>query len=55
MGVVPTSEKAMAAADSLVGILIAGGLHPQVAAWAVDLLPLYVGGVVRGEHPRAGR
>ena len=33
MGVVPTSEKAMAAADSLVGILITGGLHPQVAAW----------------------
>ncbi|HSS67246.1 MAG TPA: TetR/AcrR family transcriptional regulator [Nocardioidaceae bacterium] len=45
MGVVPTSEKAMVAADSMVGILIEGGLHPQVAAWAVDLLPLYVAAV----------
>jgi AcrR family transcriptional regulator len=45
MGVVPTSEKAMRAADSLLGILLAGGLHPQVAAWAVDLLPLYVSAI----------
>ena len=42
MGVVPTSENALAAADSLLGMLLAGGLHPQVAAWACDLLPLYV-------------
>jgi AcrR family transcriptional regulator len=45
MGVVPTSEKAMRAADALLGILLAGGIHPQVAAWAVDLLPLYVSAV----------
>jgi AcrR family transcriptional regulator len=45
MGVVPTSEKAMAAADSLLGVLLAGGIHPQVAAWAVDLLPLYVSAI----------
>ena len=29
--------------ERMLGILIAGGVPPQVAAWACDLLPLYVG------------
>jgi AcrR family transcriptional regulator len=45
MGVVPTSEKAMQAADAVLGIFLAGGIHPQVAAWAADLLPLYVSAI----------
>jgi AcrR family transcriptional regulator len=53
LGTVPTSEKAMAAADALLGILLAGDLHPQVAAWACDLLPLYVSAISFEESIRA--
>ena len=42
MGVVPTSENALAAADSLLGMLLAGGLHPAGGGLGCDLLPLYV-------------
>ena len=50
MGMVPTSENALAAADNLLGMLLAGGLHPQVAAWACDLLPLYVTAITFEEN-----
>jgi AcrR family transcriptional regulator len=53
IGNVPTSEKALAAADSMLGALIAGGMQPQVAAWACDLLPLYVTAVSFEENVRA--
>jgi AcrR family transcriptional regulator len=54
IGNVPTSEKALVISDSLLGALIAGGMHPQVAAWACDLLPLYVTAVSFEESIRAG-
>jgi AcrR family transcriptional regulator len=53
LGNVPTSEKPLAAADALLGVLIAGGMHPQVAAWACDLLPLYVTAISFEESIRA--
>jgi len=36
----PSSERMMLGADHLLGLLIAGGVGPQDAAWACDILPL---------------
>lgn len=36
----PTSEHTMVGADHLMGLLVAGGVTPQDAAWACDILPL---------------
>jgi AcrR family transcriptional regulator len=38
----PTTENALAGAESLLGILLAGGIASQDAAWAVDILMLIV-------------
>jgi AcrR family transcriptional regulator len=38
----PTTENALAGAESLLGILLVGGIAPQDAAWAVDILMLIV-------------
>jgi len=38
----PTTENALAGAESLLGILLAGGIAPQDASWAVDILMLIV-------------
>jgi AcrR family transcriptional regulator len=38
----PTSENALAGAENLLGILLAGGIDPQDAAWACDILTLIV-------------
>jgi AcrR family transcriptional regulator len=38
----PTTENALAGAESLLGLLLAGGIAPQDAAWAVDILMLIV-------------
>jgi AcrR family transcriptional regulator len=38
----PTTENALDGAESLLGILLAGGIGPQDAAWAVDILMLIV-------------
>jgi hypothetical protein len=38
----PTTENALAGAESLLGILLAGGITSQDAAWAVDILMLIV-------------
>ena len=38
----PTTENALAGAESLLGILLAGGVTSQDAAWAVDILMLIV-------------
>ncbi|HEY3557798.1 MAG TPA: TetR/AcrR family transcriptional regulator [Kribbella sp.] len=42
IGEVPLGEAAMRSTECLLGILKAGGLSDQAAAWAVDLIPLYV-------------
>jgi AcrR family transcriptional regulator len=44
LGRVPTSPKAVAAAEMLAAVLRAGGLHPQVIALGLDQLSLYVCG-----------
>ena len=36
----PTTESVLLLAENMLGILLAGGLHPQDAAWACDILPL---------------
>jgi AcrR family transcriptional regulator len=38
----PTSEHALAGAENLLGILLAGKIAPQDAAWACDILTLIV-------------
>ncbi|MGH3448599.1 MAG: TetR/AcrR family transcriptional regulator, partial [Nocardioidaceae bacterium] len=42
MANVPTGEESLGTAEGLMAILRAGGVAEQVAAWACDLLPLYV-------------
>ena len=39
---VPTGENALRVADNLMGLLLAGGVTPRDAAWACDILPLFV-------------
>ncbi|MGH3472162.1 MAG: TetR/AcrR family transcriptional regulator [Nocardioidaceae bacterium] len=46
MANVPTGENALRTTDSLLAIMLAGGLQEQVAAWACDLLPLYVTAII---------
>jgi AcrR family transcriptional regulator len=36
----PTGERTLAVAENLLGVLLAGGIRPQDAAWACDILPL---------------
>jgi AcrR family transcriptional regulator len=42
IGYIPTGPEAMTTTERMLAILLAGGVVPQVAAWACDLLPLYV-------------
>jgi AcrR family transcriptional regulator len=42
VGEPPASENAFAAVENLLGLLFAGGIGPQDAAWAVDILMLIV-------------
>lgn len=37
---IPTGENALRAADNMLALLLAGGITPQDAAWACDILPL---------------
>jgi AcrR family transcriptional regulator len=41
-GDVPTTENVLAGAESLLGILLSGGIASQDASWAVDILMLIV-------------
>jgi AcrR family transcriptional regulator len=36
----PATERMMVGADHLMGLLLAGGVTPRDAAWAIDILPL---------------
>jgi AcrR family transcriptional regulator len=36
----PTTERSLLVADYMMGLLLAGGVTPQDAAWACDILPL---------------
>ena len=42
LGYIPTEDNAMRVAEGMLSLLAAGGVGPQAAAWAVDLLSLYV-------------
>jgi AcrR family transcriptional regulator len=46
---VPTGGDAMLVSDRLMGLLLSAGIDRQVAAWACDLLPLYVTAVAYEE------
>ncbi|MFE3769190.1 MULTISPECIES: TetR/AcrR family transcriptional regulator [unclassified Streptomyces] len=43
LGVVPTNLSTLRVKEGLLAILLAGGIAPQRAAWALDALSLYVG------------
>jgi AcrR family transcriptional regulator len=45
MAMVPTGPSALMTIERMLRILLAGGVPPQLAAWACDLIPLYVGAV----------
>ncbi len=42
LGVVPSNPEALRISEGMLGILLAGGVSPQTAAWAIDALSLYV-------------
>ena len=42
LAVVPTNLEAMRVSEGMLGIVLAGGVDPQTAAWAIDALTLYV-------------
>jgi AcrR family transcriptional regulator len=43
MGMIPTMEGGLRAADGMMAIMLAGGVSPQAAAWFCDLAAAYVG------------
>jgi AcrR family transcriptional regulator len=51
----PTSETVLLLAENLLGILLAGGLDPQDAAWACDILVLLVTAVASEDDVRRTR
>ena len=55
MGVIPTGEGGMRAAEGMVAVCLAGGVTPQAAAWFCDLMALYVGAVAYEEQLWAQR
>jgi AcrR family transcriptional regulator len=44
LAVVPTNLETLRLAEGMLGILLAGGIDPQTAAWGIDTLSLYVAG-----------
>jgi AcrR family transcriptional regulator len=55
IGEIPTGHNAIASMEGVLAILLAGGLPKQVAAYAADLLPLYVVATAYEESIRAQR
>jgi AcrR family transcriptional regulator len=51
----PTTETVLRLAENLLGILLAGGLAPQDAAWACDILVLLVTAVASEDDVRRAR
>jgi Tetracyclin repressor-like, C-terminal domain len=49
LGRIPTKENGLAIADAMLGLLQAGGVPDQYAAWAVDMLGLFVAGAAYEE------
>ncbi len=42
LAVVPTNPETLRLSESMLAVMIAGGVSPQSAAWAVDAISLYV-------------
>ncbi|GAA4146318.1 TetR/AcrR family transcriptional regulator [Actinomadura keratinilytica] len=42
MATIPTGPNAMRIAEGLLSIMLAGGVPPQIAAWTIDQISLYV-------------
>jgi Tetracyclin repressor-like, C-terminal domain len=55
LGDPPTSETILLLTENLLGILLAGGLHPQDAAWGCDILVLLVTGAAPEDEMRRPR
>ena len=51
----PTTEAVLLLTENLLGILLAGGIDPQDAAWACDLFVLLVTGVASEDDVRRAR
>jgi AcrR family transcriptional regulator len=51
----PTTEAVLTVVENLLGILLAGGLDPQDAAWACDIFVLLVTGVASEDDVRRAR
>ena len=51
----PTTEAVLRLTENLLGILLAGGLDPQGAAWACDIFVLLVTGAAREDGVRRPR
>jgi AcrR family transcriptional regulator len=49
MGMIPTMEGGLGAAEGILAIALAGGVTPQAAAWFCDLCAAYVGAVAYEE------
>ncbi len=49
LATIPTEHGALQVADGLMAILLAGGIHPQAAAWFCDLAALYVSAIAAEE------
>jgi AcrR family transcriptional regulator len=49
MGMIPTADGGLRAADGIMAIALAGGVSPQAAAWFCDLGSLYVGALAYEE------
>jgi AcrR family transcriptional regulator len=50
----PTTEAVLRLAENLLGILLAGGIDPQDAAWACDILVLLTTAAAREDDVRRG-
>jgi hypothetical protein len=48
----PNTQAVLGLTENLLGILLAGGLRPQDAAWACDILVLLVTGAAREDEVR---
>ena len=42
LATIPTGPNAMRMSDAMLGMMLAGGIPPQVAAWALDRIFLYI-------------
>jgi AcrR family transcriptional regulator len=49
LSTIPTSPNALRLIETILGLLLEGGIGPEQAAWAVDLLTLYVA-AISAEH-----